>query len=260
MKRWVVKAGSQMIVSGGPLLIRDWMRQIVSLKMKHQIEVVWVTSGAIATAVARMRLKKRERTVVEKQSLSAIGQPLIMDLYNEALQSLGELGAQILLCYDDIKDSKRRQNFQNTADRLLEWGVTPIVNENDAVSTEEIQFGDNDSLSAKIACALSADRLIILTDVDGVYDQDPAKSKNARMISQLEGIPPHMLKTVSKRSGSKNGTGGMGSKLMAAKEATEGGIETWIARGDMSRVLERIAANEGIGTRIRRKPSRRRHR
>lgn len=250
-RRWVVKAGSQMISTGGPLLIRDWMRQVIQLKLKHRIEVVWVTSGAIASAVERTQLKKRERSVVEKQSLSAIGQPIIMDLYNEALQCQGQLGAQILLSYDDIRDRKRRRNFKNTADRLLSWGITPILNENDAVSTEEIQFGDNDSLSAKVAIALSAERLIILTDVAGVFDRNPAQYPGARLITELDGVSPTLLKSASRRSGSSSGTGGMGSKLSAAREATRSGVETWIVRGDHPRVLESIVKNEAVGTRIR---------
>ncbi len=164
--RWVVKAGSNMICSGGPMLIRAWMAQVAELKRKQHIEVIWVSSGAIATAVDRTQFNKKNRTLSEKQALSAIGQPLVMDLYNMALQTQGLLGAQVLLTYQDLASLPQKKNLENTIQQLLKWGVTPILNENDAVATEEIRFGDNDSLSARIAKTMKADRLVILTDVE----------------------------------------------------------------------------------------------
>jgi glutamate 5-kinase len=148
-QRWVVKVGSNVICSGGPLLIRAWMQQVATLQRKHGIEVIWVTSGAIASAVDRTGFKKRDRLLCEKQALSAIGQPIVMDLYNLALQANGLLGAQILLTYGDLADADRRENFKSTVEQLLRWGIVPVLNENDAIASEEIKFGDNDSLSAK---------------------------------------------------------------------------------------------------------------
>jgi glutamate 5-kinase len=249
--RWVIKAGSNMVCTGGPILLRAWMSQIAELRKRHKIEVIWVTSGAIASAVDRTSFgKKGQKTLPEKQALSAIGQPIVMDLYNLALQASGLIGAQILLTYDDLANAARRKNFQNTVEKLLDWGVTPILNENDAIATEEIRFGDNDSLSARVARVMKADRLVILTDVDGLYDSDPRKNPQARLIDQLTSISPKLLKSMTPKSGSSRGTGGMLSKLCAAKEAARDSIPTWLARGDVASVLTQIAAGEKVGTSI----------
>lgn len=261
LKRWVVKAGSNMIVSGGPMLIRSWMQQVAKLRKKHGIEVIWVTSGAIASAVERTDFKPKKsaakKTLSEKQALSAIGQPMILDLYNLALASQGLLGAQVLLTYEDLADSTRRENFQNTIEQLLSWSVTPILNENDAVATQEIKFGDNDSLSARVAKVVGADRLIVLTDVEGLFDSDPRKNPAARLLPSLPSVTAALLKALEKSSGkgggTSRGTGGMYSKVSAAKMATQAGIETWLVKGDEGHVLLEIAENHVIGTRIRAK-------
>jgi glutamate 5-kinase len=245
-----------MVCSGGPLLLRSWMQQVAQLRKKHRIEIIWVTSGAIASAVDRTDFRKKKRTLPEKQALSAIGQPLVMDLYNIALQTSGLLGAQILLTYDDLVNAGRRSNFQNTLETLLKWGVTPILNENDAVATEEIKFGDNDSLSAKVAKVSGADRLLILTDVNGLYDSDPRKNPKARLIERLHRVNEATLKQVATSPGSSRGTGGMYSKLKAAHEASKAGIETWLVKGDRPEVLVEVASNAPIGTVIESKRGR----
>ena len=250
-RRWVIKAGSNMVCGGGPLLIRDWMRQVGILRREHDIEVVWVTSGAIASAVERTGFAKRSRSLEEKQALSAIGQPLVIDLYNIALQATGLLGAQILLTYDDLAHAERRGNFVNTVEKLLEWGVTPILNENDAVATQEIKFGDNDGLSAKVAHAVKADRLLILTDVEGLYDADPRTDPGARLISYLPEISPAVLEGIGHGAGTSRGTGGMYSKMKAAEEACGHGVETWLVKGDMPLVLVQVAQDKPVGTRIK---------
>jgi glutamate 5-kinase len=250
--RWVVKAGSNMICSGGPLLIRAWMAQVAELKRMQQIEVIWVSSGAIATAVDRTQFNKKNRTLSEKQALSAIGQPLVMDLYNMALQNQGLLGAQVLVTYQDLSSLPQKKNLENTIQQLLKWGVTPILNENDAVATEEIRFGDNDSLSARIAKTMHADRLVILTDVEGLYDADPRKNKSAKRIETLDKITSSFIQKVAgSGAGSTRGTGGMASKLGAAQLAAKAGIETWLVKGDAPQVLLQIAKNQTVGTRIR---------
>ncbi len=248
-ERWVIKAGSQMVVAGGPALVRSWMAQIAELQKKN-IEVIWVTSGAIATAVQATQIKRNRGALAEKQALSAIGQPLIMNLYNDALQKLKKLGAQILLTYDDLDSEKRKNNFIATLEQLLQWNVLPILNENDAVATEEIRFGDNDSLSAKVAIAVRADRLVILTDVAGVFDRDPKKHRGAKRISKLNGVSDKLLNATSPTAGSERGTGGMYSKLHAAREATERAIETYLVKGDESQILESIRLKKNVGTRV----------
>jgi glutamate 5-kinase len=249
-ERWVIKAGSNLICSGGPLLLRSWMNQVASLRSRFGVEVIWVTSGAIASAVERIGFEKRKRELSESQALSAIGQPIIMDLYNLALQSVGLQGAQVLLTADDIAHSGRKKNLHNTLERLLGWGVIPVLNENDAVATEEIKFGDNDSLSARVAALVDADRLIILTDVEGLYEENPKTHRNARLDSHLPSVSRSLLSSIDRESGSDRGTGGMYSKLSAAQLAQKKGIETWLVQGDLPSVLIDVARGCTVGTRI----------
>ncbi len=250
LRRWVVKAGSQMVCHGGALLMRAWMQQVVNLRKNHNVEVIWVTSGAIAWATDRTNFKNSKRTLPQKQALSAIGQPLVMDHYNLALHGSGLLGAQVLLTGGDMKDRTRRQNLQNTLTELLRWKVVPVINENDAVSTEEIQFGDNDSLSSQIAIMMKAERLVLLTDVDGLFDCDPKKHGNARMIEYLSKVTAKDLKLANPKAVSQRGTGGMYSKLLAAKNASEKGIVTHLVRGDLTHQLLEIASGLPVGTQI----------
>ncbi|MES2965595.1 MAG: glutamate 5-kinase [Bdellovibrionota bacterium] len=250
---WVVKAGSQMVCGGGPLLIRAWMNQLAELKRKHGIEVIWVTSGAIASATDRTGFKpprNRKRTLPEKQALSALGQPMVMETYLLALNAAGMIGAQVLLTASDIDHSGRRRNLQNTLRTLLEWNAVPVLNENDAVSTEEIQFGDNDSLSSKIARMMKAERLVLLTDVDGLYDSDPKKNPKAAIIPYRATITAKDLARAGKKAGSQRGTGGMYSKLMAAQHASRAKIVTHLVRGDWPHNLLLLADGKTIGTQI----------
>ncbi|MBC8109201.1 MAG: glutamate 5-kinase [Anaerolineae bacterium] len=248
-KRWVIKAGSNMVCTGGPLLLRTWMQQLSVLRRRYNIEVVWVTSGAIAAATERAQRKAgKRRTLAEKQALSAIGQPLVMDLYNLALQATGLLGAQVLLTYDDLANRTRRGNFRNTVEQLLKWDVVPILNENDAVATDEIKFGDNDSLAAKVAGVVEADRLVILTDVIGLCDSDPRTNRSAKLIPNVSRIDSSLLKKVTPAAGSAHGTGGMYSKLLAAKLAAKNGVETWLMKGDTPAVLIESAEGRNLGT------------
>jgi glutamate 5-kinase len=242
-----------MVCSGGPLLVRAWMQQVAQLRRKG-VEIIWVTSGAIASAVDRTELgaRKGKRKLAEKQALASIGQPIVMDLYNIALAANGLLGAQLLLTYDDIADRSRCANFRTTLEKLIEWQVVPVINENDTVATEEIRFGDNDSLSAKVARVAHAERLVILTDVDGLYDKDPKTSSSARLIQRLPTVTQKLLSSVAPTAGSTRGTGGMYSKLNAAREAARAGIETWLVKGDLPAVLMQIAENRSVGTLVER--------
>lgn len=239
-----------MVCQGGVLLMRAWMQQLTVLRKRYNIEVIWVTSGAIAWAIDRTNFKNSKKTLPQKQALSAIGQPLVMDLYNLALQGNGLLGAQVLLTAGDIKDPLRRKNLQNTLNELLKWKVVPILNENDAVATTEIQFGDNDSLSSQIAVMMQAERLVLLTDVDGLYDRDPNKYSQAKRIEFRSKIRSQDLKLANPKLVSARGTGGMYSKLLAAQMSESAGIITHLVRGDLPNQLLEIADGHAIGTQI----------
>lgn len=247
-RRWVIKAGSKMVCDGGPLLMRAWMQQVSLLRKRYGIEVIWVTSGAIAWAVARTEFKKAKRTLPQKQALSAIGQPLVMDQYNLALQSANLLGSQVLLTAGDMKDPVRRKNLQNTLSELLKWKVIPILNENDAVATEEIRFGDNDSLASKVAIMMKAERLVLMTDVEGLFDADPNKNPKAQLVRYRKKIGKAEFALADRKAISKVGTGGMYSKLLAADAATKSNITTHLVRGDAPNNLLQIATGLGIGT------------
>jgi glutamate 5-kinase len=220
------------------------------LRKNHNVEIIWVTSGAIAWATQRTNFQKKKRTLPQKQALSAIGQPLVMDQYNLALQSAGLLGSQVLLTAGDMNHDTRRRNLQNTLNELLKWQIIPILNENDAVSTEEIQFGDNDALASHVAEMMKAERLILLTDVDGLYDSDPTKNKGARLISYCKTVGKTEKKMAKKKAKSAVGTGGMFSKLSAAERALKSGIITHLLRGDIPNNLIDIARGVPVGTQI----------
>lgn len=239
-----------MVCAGGPLLMRTWMQQVSTLRKKHGIEVIWVTSGAIAWAIERTDFKKPKRTLPQKQALSAVGQPLIMDQYNLALQATGMLGSQVLLTAGDMADSTRRKNLQNTLTELLRWQVIPILNENDAVATEEIKFGDNDSLASQVAVMMKAERLVLMTDVEGLYDSDPNKNPHANLIPYCPKITAHERKMANPKSVSAQGTGGMYSKLLAADRASRAGIVTHLVRGDLPSGLLELACGRRLGTQI----------
>jgi glutamate 5-kinase len=201
-------------------------------------------------------MKRGKRTLAEKQALSAIGQPLVLDLYTLGLRSQGLGAAQVLLTYEDLADATRRANFQNTIEQLLTWRVTPVLNENDAVATQEIRFGDNDSLSARVGRALGADRLVVLTDVEGLYDSDPRKNPEARLVTEVPRVTASVMKQLAgdakkssrTKAGAERGTGGMLSKMMAAKLASDNGIQVHLVKGDEANVLLEIAAGNRVGT------------
>ena len=241
---WVVKVGSSVLTEGGPLLLRAWMQQVAALRDQHQIQVIWVSSGAIATA--RGRIRRMWTRLPEKQALSAIGQSILMENYNLAINSIGSLAGQVLLTYDDIRHPSRRRNLKNTLNTLLEWNVTPILNENDAVATEEIQFGDNDTLSAMVASLMKAEKLVIMTNVEGLYE----RNSPSKIIRSVSSVTAALLAQVDHKKKSLGGTGGMYSKLLAARMAQRAGIGTVLMRGDTHHGLLKIAQGEQIGTSI----------
>lgn len=244
---WVIKAGSQMVIEGGPNLIASWMKQVAILKTKFDIDVIWVTSGAIATArietSAHRKITKHSKgqtPLAEKQALSALGQPMVMGHYNRALKKQNLLGSQVLLTADDLAHKLRRANLMRTLSILLKWNVLPILNENDAISTEEIQFGDNDKLSALVATHMQADRLLLLTDVEGLFDSDPKKNPKAQKLSKLKSVSTKLISSLSGLSDGV-GTGGMLSKIMAARLANRGHVATHLVRGSLPDAILKIA-------------------
>jgi len=252
LQRWVVKAGSKMVCAGGQPLIKKWMQQVAVLRDKYNIEIIWVTSGAIAWAAANTKFVSvaTKRTLPQKQALSSIGQPLVMGQYNLALKKVKMLGSQVLLTAGDMKDLTRRKNLQNTLNELLRGGVLPILNENDAVATAEIRFGDNDSLASQVAVMMRAQRLVLLTDVDGLYDDDPKINAKAQLIPYRKKVSRAELHLAHPEAKSAQGTGGMYSKLLAAQRAGKAGIVTHMVRGDLPENLLAIAKGRLIGTQI----------
>ncbi len=239
-----------MVCEGGLGLLCTWMRQVSELQRQHGIKVIWVTSGAIAWAAHKTNFARGQRTLPQKQALSAIGQPLVMDQYNLALTSAKLLGAQVLLTADDMKHRQRRDNLQNSLQQLLHWQVVPILNENDAVATEEIQFGDNDSLAAKVAVMMKVERLVLMTDVDGLFDANPKTHPKAKLFVFRKSVTSADLRLADDRPRSSFGTGGMRSKLLAARAAFRSGITTHLVRGDLPNNLLNIAKGDPLGTTI----------
>ena len=215
-------------------------------------EVILVSSGAIAVGANKMHLKEKPKTMRMKQAAAAVGQCTNMFLYDKFFGYYDKTVAQILLNADDIKEEEKKENLSNTFSALLEQGVIPIVNENDSVSYKEIEseerlFSDNDVLSAVVAVLCQADKLIILSDIDGFFDKDPRLFKDAKLISRIEAIDDSVYKLAG-GAGSRRGTGGMRTKLQAADLATAQGIDTIVTNGKNPEVLYKIVAGESVGT------------
>lgn len=209
--------------------------------------VALVTSGAIASGLGRMGFEERPQAIVDKQALAAVGQAVLMRLYERLFGEYGRTVAQILLTREDLEDPVRRANARNTINRLLEWGVVPVINENDTVAVEEINFGDNDNLSALVARLIGADVLVILTDIDGLYTADPRHAEDARLLSVVAAVTPE-LEAAAGGTGTRLSRGGMASKLSAARLAAEAGIPTVVAKGARRSVLREIFDGRDVGT------------
>ena len=215
-------------------------------------EVILVSSGAIAVGAHKMRLKEKPSSMRMKQAAAAVGQCTNMFLYDKFFGYFDKTVAQILLNAEDIKQEEKKQNLITTFDALLEHGIIPIVNENDSVSYTEIEseeklFGDNDMLSAVVAVLCQADKLIILSDIDGFFDKDPRLYKDAKLIERVESIDENTYQLAG-GTGSRRGTGGMKTKLQAAELATSQGIDTIITNGKDPMILHQIMNGEKIGT------------
>ncbi len=214
-------------------------------------EVILVTSGAIGVGIGCLNLPEKPSETREKQAIAAVGQCELMNAYTRSFAEYSYVCGQILLTRDDLTDKLTRSNITNTIEALLERHIIPVINENDSVSTTEIMhngtFGDNDTLSAHVACLVNADLLIILSDIDGLYDDNPREHEDARRISYVEDITDEML-GFSKGAGSKLGTGGMYTKVTAMQKVTSNGINGVIAEGSEPQVLSRILDQDDIGT------------
>lgn len=209
--------------------------------------VALVSSGAIGAGVAALRLKVRPRTMPEKQATAAVGQPILMEAYQTAFQGQNRTVAQILLTKDDFVNRTRFLNARNTITALFERGIVPIINENDSVATEEIKLGDNDNLSALVANLIGADLLIILSDIDGLFSDDPSHNRNARLLPLVEEITAQIEK-LAKKSSDELGTGGMITKIQAAKRCASSGIAMIITNGNHPRALLDVFSGDFKGT------------
>jgi glutamate 5-kinase len=228
--------------------IRKIVKEIAHLKKKNH-QVIIVTSGAIGMGSSRLRLEEKSSSVPQKQAIAAIGQNLLMSVYEKLFRRQGSIVAQVLLTAEDLRDRKRYLNARNTLFTLLNYKVIPIVNENDTVAVEEIQFGDNDTLSALIASKVEADLLIILSDIKGLYTADPRKDKKAELIKMVKEITPRM-ESIAGKAGTLRGTGGMHTKIQAAKVATGSGATMIVADGNRERVLTSIMEGKEVGTKF----------
>ncbi len=212
-------------------------------------EVVLVSSGAIGMGVGKLNLTEKPKDIPTKQACAAIGQSELMYVYDDEFSKYNHTAAQILITSADIKNEKNHNNFKNTITRLLELGVIPIINENDTISTDEIAIGDNDTLGAVVAVSIGADLVIILSDINGLYDKDPHKFSNAKLISEVTEITSEIT-VLGGSKGSGLATGGMHTKIQAAKIATEKGIDVVIANGSNPECLYDIADGKQVGTRF----------
>lgn len=213
-------------------------------------EIILVSSGAIAMGFGKLNLSERPKDVPTKQASAAVGQCELMYIYDKLFTEYNHTVAQLLITAPDIEEGGvRKQNFHNTLARLLELGALPVINENDTISTEEFGIGDNDTLSAIVAVTIQADLLILLSDIDGLFDGDPRKNPDAKLIDTVGKIDEHII-SLGGGSGSNLGTGGMATKLRAAQMATAAGCEMVIANGQSPEVLYDVVAGKRVGTRF----------
>lgn len=255
-KRVVIKVGTSTLTydNGNMNFSRiDKLARVLSDLVNQGREVVLVTSGAIGVGTGMLKLDESPKTIRERQAVAAVGQCELMHIYSKSFSEYGHIVAQILLTRDVLGDESARKNVENTFETLLEKGIIPIVNENDSVSVVELKeklmntFSENDTLSAIVAKLLKADLLIILSDIDGMFDSDPHISKEAHLLSTIEKVTPDIEKLAG-GAGTKRGTGGMATKLAAAKIATTAGVNVVLTNGNHPEKILDIIEGEDIGT------------
>jgi glutamate 5-kinase len=252
VRRCVVKIGSALLTNNGLGLdvpaISAWVEQIAQLR-KRGLEVVLVSSGAVAAGMQRLGFSSRPHALHELQALAAVGQMGLVQLYESLFQQHGVHTAQVLLTHEDLVSRERYLNARSTLRTLLDLGVVPVVNENDTVATEEIRLGDNDTLAALVTNLVEAELLVILTDQAGLYDKDPRQHADAMLVNDGEAGDPRLLEMAG--GAGSLGRGGMRTKLLAADKARRSGATTLIAWGRENEVLPRLLAGEVIGTCLR---------
>ncbi len=250
-KKIVIKVGTSSLTypDTGRISIKkldNLVRQIVDLKNSGK-EVILVSSAAQAVGLASLNLESKPSEIAKKQAVAAVGQANLMMIYQKLFKEYGVNSGQVLMTRDIVDNDKRRNNAINTFKALLEYDVVPIVNENDTVSTDEIEFGDNDTLSSVVAQVTSSDLLIILSDIDGLYTDDPNINPDAELISKVDIVEDSIL-AMARGSNNPLGTGGMTTKLMAAKLSNSEGISMVLANSNIDDVLYKIIEGEDIGT------------
>jgi glutamate 5-kinase len=253
-KRIVVKVGTSTLTydNGDINLARiEKLARVLSDLMNAGKEVVLVTSGAVQVGVKKLKLKEKPTSIREKQAAASVGQCELMHIYSKFFGEYSHIVGQVLLTKDVIEDEHVRNNVVNTFEKLIEDKVIPIVNENDTVAIDEIEnivrFGDNDNLSAIVSVLIHADLLVILSDIDGFFDSDPTKNPNSKLMKVIDGITPE-LENFAGDSGTDVGTGGMVTKLTAAKTATIAGVSLILANGKEPSILRDIIEGQEIGT------------
>lgn len=251
-QRWVVKIGSSLVTNEGKGLnlsaINSWMKDFAELR-QHNVELILVSSGAVAEGMARLEWTRRPHALHELQAAAAVGQMGLIQAYEQSLQKHNLHSAQVLLTHDDLKNRKRYINARSTLITLLELGVIPVVNENDTVANDELRFGDNDNLAALVANLVSANRLIILTDQAGVFDKNPHQFSDARLIETCSATDK-VLDIAAGPSHHSMGRGGMLTKISAARRAERSGTTTIIMSGTVENPLLSIYEDSYTGTTI----------
>ncbi|MFC6052208.1 glutamate 5-kinase [Acinetobacter sp. Ac_877] len=248
-KRIVVKIGSSLLTANGQGLdinaISHWAKQIADLHNAGH-EIILVSSGAVAEGMVRMKLENRPTDLPSLQACAAIGQMGLIQTWSSILAQLNIQTAQVLLTHDDLADRRRYLNSCDALQHLIDWRVIPVINENDTVSTDEIRFGDNDTLAAMVAGQVHGDLLIILTDQQGMFDSDPRSNPNAKLFDTVRALDESLFDMAG--GGGKFGRGGMLTKVRAARLAAKSGCPTLIASGESERVLSRLMSGELLGT------------
>ena len=253
VRRLVVKVGSSILASVEKGLHHEVFSQLaeeISELKREGYEIVLVSSGAVAAGMEKLGYKTRPRSIADKQATAAVGQSRLMNLYEEHFSRHQQLVAQILLTRDDLSHRRRFLNARNTLLTLLGLGIVPIINENDTVAVDEIKVGDNDNLSALVTNLVEADLLIILTDIDGIYDADPRRNPHAQRIPLLNDSDLGTKKVAEEDTLNEMSVGGMVSKIQAAQKASHFGVPTMVAGGAEEKILSRLLKGEEVGTLI----------